>query len=188
MDNEALAAIELLKSEILAMRTERDSDRPFPVWPNQRVSHFIPGKEGDYGSAGDQGNNGENGENINGAGPSFSFRGWIDDATTALNMETGDVVLGPMTWIHWSDITGHDTTPAVNSTDVCVWLEVTITKGSEAATMQVGSRSAMESALDSTEQETTEVVPIIETTWTDGVLTKVKNLQCGDVKISRGAG
>ena len=103
-------------------------------------------------------------------------------------MEPGDVVLGPLTWVHWADITGNDTTPEVTSTDTCVWLEVVITKGSEAAAMKIGSRSDMESALDSTEQETKEVIPLVETWWAAGVLVKVKNRQCGDAKISRGAG
>jgi len=120
--------------------------------------------------------------------PPYSFLSIPNDENTGIVMEPGDVILGPMTWVHWAGITGASTTPAVSSTDTCVWLEVVITKGSEAATMKVGSRSAMENSLDSTEQETTEVVPLVETTWTNDLVTKVKNLQCGDAKISRGAG
>jgi len=46
----------------------------------------------------------------------------------------------------------------------------------------------MLAALDAAEQLTKCVVPLVETVWADGVITKVKNLQCGDAKIFRAAG
>ena len=42
MDIEVLTAITALRSEIALLRAEKDTDRPFPIWPNQRVNHFIP--------------------------------------------------------------------------------------------------------------------------------------------------
>jgi hypothetical protein len=91
-----------------------------------------------------------------------------------------------MTVIHWADISGYDTTPDVSSGAPCVWLEVDV--ATTAAVMVVGTRAGMEDALDETEQLTKCVVPLVETVWADGVISKVRNLQCGDVKIFRAAG
>lgn len=115
----------------------------------------------------------------------YSFECWrTGDATIA--MEPGDVFWGPLTWVEWASITSATPTPAVNSSDAYVWLEIAVDTPS--ATMVVGSKSAMQNALDATEQLTKTVCPLAMTVWTDGVITKVKNLQCGDVKIFRAAG
>jgi hypothetical protein len=46
IDSETAMAIASLRSEIAMLRVERDTDRPFPVWANQRVNHFIPEADG----------------------------------------------------------------------------------------------------------------------------------------------
>lgn len=117
----------------------------------------------------------------------FSFQAQ-QAGPTGIELEPGDIWLGPLTVIHWADIIDSTTTPAVSATDTCVWLEIDVTADSEAAVMAVGSRSDMEAALTSTEQLTKMVVTLVETTWSDGEITKVKNLHCGDVLIPRAAG
>ena len=116
----------------------------------------------------------------------YAFRARRNAERDGVTMEPGDVWLGPMTVIHWADISGYDTTPDVSSGAPCVWLEVDV--ATTAAVMVVGTRAGMEDALDETEQLTKCVVPLVETVWADGVISKVRNLQCGDVKIFRAAG
>lgn len=120
---------------------------------------------------------------------SYSFETWKTSDTT-IEMEPGDIWLGPATVIHWTDISGYDTTPAVTSTDTCLWLEINV-DAETALLAPPGTRNEMEngdSHLDASELLNTMIVPLVETTWAGGVITAVKNLQCGDVKISRAAG
>jgi len=128
-------------------------------------------------------------------GHTYSFEAFANDGLNGIVMEPGDIYLGPLTWILWADIDGFTTTPAVSATDTHVWLEVrqdteelTGSIGAGYAWMKYGAKAAMLAALDSTERYTKCVVPLIETIWAAGVITKVKNLQCGDAKIFRAAG
>lgn len=125
-------------------------------------------------------NNINNGEQ--GYGANYSFRAFINDSGY-LQIETGDVWMGPLTVIEWASITSATINPNVSSTDTHLWLEIDVSN--ESAVMVYGSKTAMKSALDSNEQRTKLVCPLVETTWTGTVLTKVKNLQCGDVLIPR---
>jgi hypothetical protein len=47
MDIETSSALSALRTEIALLRAEKDTDRPFPIWHNQRVSHFVPEAGGD---------------------------------------------------------------------------------------------------------------------------------------------
>lgn len=125
------------------------------------------------------------GPDVHNADRVYSFESWANGDLDGIVMEPGDVWLGPLTVIHWASFTGATTTPPVSSTDTCVWLEVSVVAGSEAVVFQYGSRAAMEAALDATEQQTKLVVPLVETFWSGTEITKVKNLQCGDVVIAR---
>ena len=123
----------------------------------------------------------------------YAFEAWSNVARTGIIMEPGDILLGPLSFIDWADIDGYDTTPAVTSTNTHAWLEVrtdsqTIPTGSLGAGyawLKVGTKADMRAALDSTEILTKTVVPLVETTWAAGVITKVKGLQCGDAKLYR---
>lgn len=42
IDQELVSQIAALNSRILSLEVAKDTDRPFPVWPNQLVNHFIP--------------------------------------------------------------------------------------------------------------------------------------------------
>jgi len=125
----------------------------------------------------------------------YSFECYSNATFDGIIMEPGDIYLGPLAFILWDDIDGKDTTPSVSATDTHVWLEVrqdteelTGSIGPGYAWLKYGAKSAMLAALDATEQLTKCVVPLVETVWADGVITKVKNLQCGDAKIFRAAG
>jgi len=122
--------------------------------------------------------------NVLGSNCSFSFRPTIDSAGTGIEIETGDVVLGPMKWIEWGSITDASTTPSVSSTNTHVWLEINVATPS--ASMVVGSKADMMAALDSTEDDNTMVYPLVETTWESGKITKAKRLL--DAIIPRAAG
>jgi hypothetical protein len=128
-------------------------------------------------------------------GHTYSFEAFANDDLDGIVMETGDIYLGPLTWILWADIDGVTTTPTVSATDTHVWLEVrqdtgtsTGSIGAGYAWMKYGTKAAMLAALDAGEQMVKCVVPLVETVWAAGVITKVKNLQCGDSKIFRAAG
>lgn len=125
------------------------------------------------------------GPDVHNADRVYSFESWANEDLDGIVMEPGDVWLGPSTVIHWASFTGKTTTPPVSSTDTCVWLEVSVVARREAVVFQYGSRSAMKLALDATEQQTKLVVPLVETFWSGTKITKVKNLQCGDVVIAR---
>jgi hypothetical protein len=123
----------------------------------------------------------------------YSFEAWSNVARTGIIMEPGDILVGPLSFIDWADIDGYDTTPAVTSTNTHVWLEVRVDSlieptgslGAGYAWLKVGTKAAMRAALDSTEILTKTIVPLVETVWAAGVITKVKGLQCGDAKIYR---
>ena len=123
----------------------------------------------------------------------FSFLCKIDPFETGIIMEPGDVIFepgdngeSPSQWIPWVSITGYTITPAVTSTDVCAWLSINVEALS--AEMMVGSESAMKAyiaGLSSEDKKITTMRPLVITEWTDGKISKIKNLQCGDVIISR---
>ena len=123
----------------------------------------------------------------------YSFEAWSNAARTGIIIEPGDILVGPLSFIDWADIDGYDTTPAVTSTNTHVWLEVRVDSlieptgslGAGYAWLKVGTKANMRAALDSTEILTKTVVPLVETVWAAGVITKVKGLQCGDAKIYR---
>jgi hypothetical protein len=123
----------------------------------------------------------------------YSFEAWSNAARTGIIMEPGDILVGPLSFIDWADIDGYDTTPAVTSTNTHVWLEVRVDSlieptgslGAGYAWLKVGTKADMRAALDSTEILTKTIVPLVETTWAAGVITKVKGLQCGDAKLYR---
>lgn len=154
------------------------------VQPSTARVRFSP--PDDYDSPGINGPTGLEGINPSlGAviGHTYSFEAWAtSDADTTLNMIAGDVWLGPDTVIHWGDISGASTTPSVSSTNTCVWLEIDLSAATPTAIMYTGTRADMEEGPD---DDTTLVVPLVETTWTDGAISAVKNLHCGDVCISR---
>lgn len=122
----------------------------------------------------------------------YSFEAWKTAATT-IEMEPGDILLGPLSFINWADIDGYTTTPTVTSTNTHVWLEVRVDSqieptgslGTGYAWLKVGTKADMRAALDSTEILTKTIVPLVETVWSAGAITKVKGLQCGDAKIYR---
>lgn len=113
-----------------------------------------------------------------------SFWPTINAARTGIVIEEGDVMLGALAWVEWASITAATTTPAVSATDTHVWLEINVV--TPAATMVVGSKAAMKAALDSTEDDSTMVYPLIGTTWADGKITKAKRLL--DAIIPRASG
>jgi hypothetical protein len=124
--------------------------------------------------------------NAGAIGHCYSFEAWSNEAHDGIIMEEGDVFLGPLTWVEWASITSASTTPTVSSTNTHVWLEIDV--ATPAAAMVVGSKADMQAALDATEQLTKTVCPLVATTWSAGVIVKVKGLQCGDVKLFRAAG
>lgn len=127
----------------------------------------------------------------------YAFEAFANSALTGIDMEPGDVMfepgdngVSPSEWVNWADITNASTTPAVSSTDVCVWLLIDVT--ALTATMMKGSESAMKgyiAGLSDADKKHTTMRPLVKTEWqTVGSVTtikRVKNLQCGDVIISR---
>lgn len=122
-----------------------------------------------------------------------AFESYANSAKNGIVMEPGDVMfepgdngVSPSEWLNWAGITNASTTPAVSSTDVCVWLSIDITALS--AEMMVGTESEMKgyiAGLSEADKKHTTMRPLVKTEWADGVITRVKNLQCGDVIISR---
>jgi hypothetical protein len=98
-------------------------------------------------------------------------------------MESGDVRFGPDTLVSWASFTGENTTITCTSSPWYVWLVIDV--ASESVTWNEG---AAVTALDSTEKLTKINVPLVKITLTDGVITEIKHLYCGDVLISRAAG
>lgn len=129
----------------------------------------------------------------------YSFAAWATD-DTLIYLKSGDIWMGSMCVIHWTDILNATNTPLVSATDTCVWLVVNQlipessygSLGAGYAEMVVGPRTGegvgMEGYLDATARLTKLIVPLVETTWTDGVITDVKELHPGDVFIPRAAG
>ncbi len=111
-----------------------------------------------------------------------SFRPKVLADGSGITMQTGDVVLGPGTWIEWGSITGATTAPAVSDSDTHVWLEINVSAPS--AAMVVGSKAEMMAAC--TSSKTTIAYPLIETTWSGVVCVAAKRLL--DAIIPRAAG
>ena len=177
MDIEVSTAIASLRSEIALLRAEKDTDRQFPIWPNQRVNHFIPEAGGGDESL-------------------FSFKATKATALTA-TMLSGGITLGPFTRIEWASITGASLTITVDDVtpDWFVWLDVDVRDGVEAASWHEGADMASYwSGLTDDVKKYTTLVPLVQITATDKSsppddsawsIDEVKNLQCGDVYIPR---
>ncbi len=125
-----------------------------------------------------------------GMGHCYAFEAWANNAKTGILLEPGDIMFGPgcpsSLWIEWGSISGASQTPAVSSSDPYVWLEINVS--ALTASMAVGSKAEMQGAITGATLQTTMIWPLVVTTWAGGVITKVKNLQCGNVVISRAAG
>jgi hypothetical protein len=180
MESEVAIALSVLRSEISMLRAEKDVDRQFPIWPNQRVNHFIPEASGADESL-------------------FSFKATKTTDLTATMLE-GGITLGPFTRIEWASITSASTTIAVDDATATwwVWLAIDVRDdgtNSPAATWCEGDISTYwSSTVTDDEKKYTTLVPLVYITasnkatggdpanWT---IDEVKNLQCGDVYIPR---
>lgn len=133
------------------------------------------------------------GGSTSGIGHLYAFECFPNETGTGIIMEPGDVMfepgdngVSPSEWIDFASITGSSTTPAVSSTDVCVWLAIDVE--ALTATMMKGSEAAMKgyvASLSESAKKHTTMRPLVKTEWADGVIKRVKNLQCGNVIISR---
>jgi ribosomal protein S1 len=113
---------------------------------------------------------------------SYSFRPTITDDGTGIDLEAGDIMLGPASWIEIAA-----SAPSVSESNTHVWLQIDV--AAKTHTMEVGSKSAMMaawSALSEDAKAKTMIYPIIETVWEDGTITKVRRLL--DAIIPRAAG
>jgi hypothetical protein len=186
-----------LRSRVAVIEADNPTGKTFQPFDEGRGATFIPEASGGVADSVSVENITYNVANTSGIGHVYAFETFPNAAFTGVIMESGDIMVepgdngvSPSEWIEWSSITGYTTTPAVSSTDVCVWLSIDVDVLT--AEMMVGTESAMKGYIAGLSEEVKKITtmrPLVKTEWqtVEGVTTikRVKNLQCGDVIISR---
>lgn len=137
----------------------------------------------------DQPDSGDTGYGTDWTAKAYEFEGFANEARTGITLEPGMVRddRGP-TWYEFTEITNYDTAPAAVASDKpFLWVVFDMTGVSSPATMTAGTQAEMEAAISTADKYKKVIFPILATEWTGARLDKIRNMQCGTIKVSRGA-
>ena len=177
--------------EFLNRFSELETNMPAPFsWITGPPEHLPPMSGGGVDSTVNISNVKYETSSTSGIGHLYAFECFPNTTKDGIVMEPGDVVFAPgcpdSKWIDWSSISGTKPPPVTESYNFA-WLEIDV-KSPYSASMNVGSSGMMRAAVTGDDLNHKMIWPLVETSWADGLITRVKNLQCGNVVISRVAG